>query len=331
MLLTACGTPPQRPVTLRTSPTDNIAKTPSTPTASPSSLAKPAASLSKRGGGYYLDDGPGDDTPSPEALAAIPDAVPKAEPLHRFANRPYTVFNREYIPLTTPGSYKAQGIGSWYGRKFHGQRTSNGETYDMFAMTAAHPTLPLPSYARVTNPANGKSVIVRVNDRGPFHSGRIIDLSYVAAWKLGYVGSGSTLLEVESLPSDATGTATSPVLAITEPARIDPLAEMIQRVVPPITPTPSGLPEVKESRGLFLQLGAFGNRDNAESFKAHLSRELPGSAHAASEDIGGKLVIQARAGLYRVQLGPWQDQAAAQRAAEQLREMFDIKPIIVRQ
>lgn len=276
--------------------------------------------------------------PSPETLVAIPDAVPKYEPLHRFANRPYTVFNREYVPLTTPGSYKVQGIGSWYGRKFHGQRTSNGEVYDMFAMTAAHPTLPLPSYARVTNPANGKSVVVRVNDRGPFHSGRIIDLSYVAAWKLGYVGQGSTLLAVESLQPDAI--STSPILAIAAPQRQlqslrdDPLAEMIQRVdqtIPPM-PTASGLPEVKESRGLFLQLGAFGNRDNAESFKAHLYRELPASSPgAAGEDLGSKLVVQARAGLYRVQLGPWPDQASAQRAAEQLREMFDIKPMMVRQ
>ncbi len=338
LLLTACGTQPQRPLTSRTSPSENITK-PAPATASTTPPAKPAtASAAKRGGGYYLDDGPGDDMPSPETLAAIPDAIPKAEPLHRFANRPYTVFNREYIPLTTPGTYKAQGVGSWYGRKFHGQRTSNGEVYDMFAMTAAHPTLPLPSYARITNPANGKSVVVRINDRGPFHSGRIIDLSYVAAWKLGYVGNGSTLLEVESLLPGAAGTSTSPVLASAEPAslRADPLAEMIQRVdqamLPPSQPTPSGLPEVKESRGLFLQLGAFGSRDNAESFKAHLSRELPDPSHAAAtEDLSSKLIIQARAGLYRVQLGPWPDQASAQRAAEQLREMFDIKPMMVRQ
>ena len=342
--LAACGGLPQHPAINRTPQADSgIAR----PPASTPSPAKPVtAPTSRRGGGYYLDDGPGEETPSPERLAAIADAVPKYEPLHRFANRPYSVFNREYVPLAAAGTYKAQGIGSWYGRKFHGQRTSNGEVYDMFAMTAAHPTLPLPSYARVTNPANGKSVVVRVNDRGPFHSGRIIDLSYVAAWKLGYVGNGSTLPAVESLSADAatsmlpaTSTQpTTPTLAAIEPARGDPLGELIQRVdqqtLPPVAQTAGVLPEVKESRGIFLQLGAFGNPENAESFKAHLGRELTVSGAGNAEenvDLSSKLRVQSRAGLYRVQLGPWPDPPAAQRAAERLREMFDIKPMMVRQ
>ena len=134
-------------------------------------------------GAYYKDDGPGANPP--ENLDAIPDAMPRLEALHRFANRPYTVFGRDYVPATSLRSYRERGLASWYGRKFHAQKTATGETYDMYAMTAAHPTLPLPSFARVTNLANGRSVVVRVNDRGPFHPGRIIDLSYAAAYRLG--------------------------------------------------------------------------------------------------------------------------------------------------
>ncbi|MDR2017187.1 MAG: septal ring lytic transglycosylase RlpA family protein, partial [Burkholderiales bacterium] len=134
------------------------------------------------GGGYYQDDGPGSTTID---LDKVPDAVPRAEPLHRFANRPYTVLGRTYVPATTLAPYKARGTASWYGRKFHGKKTSTGETYDMFAMSAAHPTLPLPSYVRVTGLTSGKSVVVRVNDRGPFLHGRLIDLSYAAAHRIG--------------------------------------------------------------------------------------------------------------------------------------------------
>src|ERR1700690_2605358 len=130
---------------------------------SPTSPTSPAPSSPSKPGGYYKDDGPGDNPPA--NLDAIPDAVPRVEPLNRFANRPYTVFGREYVPATSLRPYKERGIASWYGRKFHNQKTSSGEVYDMYAMTAAHPTLPLPSYARVTNVSTGKSVVVRVNDR----------------------------------------------------------------------------------------------------------------------------------------------------------------------
>jgi len=155
----------------------------------------------QHGGGYYQDDGPAADTPA--NLDRVPDAVPRIEAYASGPNKPYSVFGHEYVPDTSDRPFSERGIGSWYGRKFNGQRTSSGETYDMFAMTAAHPTLPIPSYARVTNPANGRSVIVRINDRGPFHPGRVIDLSYAAAYKLGYIGSGSAPVEVERiLPSD---------------------------------------------------------------------------------------------------------------------------------
>jgi rare lipoprotein A len=171
----------------------------STPTRRPSSSAIASAPSSSR---YYLDDGPGDNPPA--NLDAVPDAVPRAEPLHRAANRPYTVLGREYVPATSLKAYRERGVASWYGRKFHGQKTSIGETYDMYGMTAAHPTLPLPSYARVTSVASGKSVVVRVNDRGPFLHGRVIDLSYAAAHRLGIAQPGSGEVEVEAiLPESA--------------------------------------------------------------------------------------------------------------------------------
>ena len=186
-LLAACATAPMTPP--QTVPP--VAKT------SPAPEAVKKKPAQKRGGGYYQDDGP-DEVP-PENLDAVPDAEPRAEPLHRFANNPYNVFGIDYVPETEIKPYKARGVASWYGKKFHGQRTSSGEAYDMYGMTAAHPTLPIPSYARVTNLSNGKSVVVRINDRGPFHSSRLIDLSYTAAYKLGYIGNGSTEVEVETI------------------------------------------------------------------------------------------------------------------------------------
>ena len=160
-------------------------------------VAAPSPKSTSRGGGYYQDDGPGDNPPA--NLAQIPDAEPRVERLARGANKPYTVFGHEYVPYRKLTPYRKRGIGSWYGRKFHGQRTSSGEIYDMYAMTAAHTTLPIPSYARVTNLGNGRSVIVRINDRGPFLNGRLIDLSYAAAYKLGYVNAGSAKVEVDSI------------------------------------------------------------------------------------------------------------------------------------
>lgn len=149
------------------------------------------------GGGYYKDDGPGRDIPA--NIANIPDAVPRIEP-HNNANfRAYTVLGQRFVPVSADKQLRQKGVASWYGRKFHGQKTANGETYDMYAMTAAHPTLPLPSYARVTHEQSGRSVIVRVNDRGPFLRGRVIDLSYAAAAKIGILGHGSDVVVVEAI------------------------------------------------------------------------------------------------------------------------------------
>jgi len=216
-------------------------------------------------GAYYKDDGPGANPPAD--LAAIPDAVPKAEALHRFANRPYQVFGKDYVPLANAASFKQTGVASWYGRRFHGAPTSSGEIYDMYAMTAAHPTLPIPSYARVTSLANGRSVVVRINDRGPFHAERIIDLSYTAAWKLGYVEAGSARVEVEAVFAGD--------------------ARPVQ--------------EAKAVGGsLFVQLGAFSAREAAENFRARIARELSWLPDAIHVVAGGTL-FRLQVGPYRTQ------------------------------
>jgi rare lipoprotein A len=215
VLLSACGSTPRRDAA--------EASAPATGTTAP-------AATRRSGGGYYKDDGPEDEVP--ENLDAIPDAEPRDEPLHRFANRPYHVMGQSFVPLTELRPFRQRGHGSWYGRRFHGNPTSSGEPYDMYAMTAAHPTLPIPSYARVTHLGNGRSVVVRVNDRGPFLRGRVIDLSYAAAHKLGYINSGSAQVEVEQiLPSEA------PLLAATR--KVPPLrARANEGVVAADTPRP---------------------------------------------------------------------------------------------
>jgi len=154
----------------------------------------------KRGGGYYKDDGPG--SASSKDLSKIPDATPRAEPLRPHNNQPYRALGKTYTPNTRVEPFRQRGVASWYGRRFHGQPTASGEKYNMYAMTAAHPTLPIPSYARVTSLENGRSVVVRINDRGPFLHGRVMDLSYVAAWKLGYINKGSAKVEIEQILPD---------------------------------------------------------------------------------------------------------------------------------
>ena len=155
------------------------------------------SSTKTRPGGFYQNDGPPDRVPAD--ILRTPDAVPRVEPVHRFANRPYTALGRSYTPMTEDKPFRQRGLASWYGRQFHGNRTSSGEIYDMFAMTAAHPTLPIPSYVRVRHLRSGATVIVRVNDRGPFKPDRVIDLSYAAAVRLGYAAAGTAEVEVVRL------------------------------------------------------------------------------------------------------------------------------------
>lgn len=254
---------------------------PPEPEAAPPVAAKPPASR----GGYYKDDGPGDNPPP--NLAELPDAEPRPEPLHRMANRPYKVFGRDYVPLTALQPFRQRGIASWYGRRFHGNPTSNGERYDMYAMSAAHPTLPIPSYARVTNVNNGRSVVVRINDRGPFHAERIIDLSYAAAFRLGYVNAGSALVEVESiLPEEA------------------PLQTA-----------------AADARPVYLQLGAFSSRENAEDLKSRIARQLGWLTESVQ--------VLASGALWRLHVGPYRSSDAARAIAERIETELRIKPLVV--
>ncbi len=163
-------------------------------------LAGCGTTPTSRKGGFYQDDGPPDRTLTDPNR--ITDAVPRIEPFSQSANRPYNALGRSYRPMTEDRPYRARGLASWYGRQFHGSKTSSGEIYDMFAATAAHTTLPIPSYARVTNTRTGASLSVRINDRGPFKPDRVIDLSYAAAVKLGIAAAGTGEVEVVRLTFD---------------------------------------------------------------------------------------------------------------------------------
>jgi peptidoglycan lytic transglycosylase len=251
-------------------------------------------------GAYYKDDGPGENPPP--NLDAVPDAEPKAEPLHRFANRPYQVFGKDYVPIASARAFRERGVASWYGKRFHGGATSSGEPYDMYAMTAAHPTLPVPSYARVTNLTNGRSVVVRINDRGPFHAERSIDLSYTAAYRLGFADAGSALVEVE-----AVGPRTA-VVASSQPPAFSPAAQI-------------AAPQEPQAKGVYLQLGAFAVRENAESFRARMMREFAWLSEA----------IQVIAGdaLFRLHVGPYRTQDEARAVADRIRAQVSLAPLLV--
>ena len=269
---------------------------------------------------YYKDDGPGDSPPTD--LDAIPDVTPRLEPLSRFANRPYTVLGKDYVPATTLRAYKERGVASWYGRKFHGEKTSIGETYDMYAMSAAHPTLPLPSYARVTNVATGKSVVVRVNDRGPFLHGRIIDLSYAAANRIGIAAKGSGEVDVEAIIPAEGGTlaAAPPLPPVVAAATTTPAANATTTPLRPAETSPAAPISVEATGGYSVQLGAFQNYTNAQAFLAHTQAQL------ASANVEPK--VREANGLYRVYVGPYPDRGEARRVADRLGSAFGLATAI---
>lgn len=241
---------------------------------------------------YYSDDRPPEHLPvDPDSVA---DAVPRHEPLSATGNRPYTALGKRYHPLASAAGYVKRGTASWYGRKFHGRRTSSGEPYDMFAMTAAHPVLPLPSYVRVTNLDNGKSVVVRVNDRGPFLHGRIIDLSYMAAHKLGIAGPGTGRVEVRVLEPD--GPAQSVVQENAGAGR-------------------AASPGLSAGRKIMIQIGAYSKHANAHQVRERL--EQAGYRVAVRYGAQGR-----EAPLYRVQVGPFASHDAARASRQKLEAML---------
>lgn len=294
-------------------------------------LIAACGSGSRKGGGYYKDDGPGDNPPA--HLDRVPDAVPKIEPLARGPNRPYTVLGKSFTPDLSGRPYRVQGRASWYGRKFHGKPTSNGERYDMYAMTAAHPTLPIPSYVRVTRVATGKTVVLRVNDRGPFLGGRIIDLSYVAAYKLGVLAPGSADVIVERImPNEIRNWRAQPPVAAAAPAPVAAASVAAPQPVPPKpqaslpTPVPVRAPVAiatapqrmpprthpAATSGFYLQAGAFSDPTRAQSLASQLTEKMPA-------DLGATVKVEQNANnLYRVRIGPFVDREAATQAGARL-------------
>lgn len=246
-------------------------------------------------------DGPGEH----RDVSQVPDAVPRAEPLSRGGNpSSYVVFGKRYYPMKQNRGFKQRGIASWYGRKFHGRKTSNGETYDMYAMTAAHKRLPLPSFAEVTNLENGRRVVVRVNDRGPFHENRVIDLSYAAASRIGMLGKGTALVEVRAIdpraPSTVPRTATSP-----RPGK------------PRAPSSPVG-----QAPRIFLQAGAFADSANAEKLRIRLQNELSRNVRIAAADASFGRV-------HRVQVGPLASVEIADQVSTTLHELGIAAPLVV--
>lgn len=292
----------------------------------------PGATSAPSAGGYLEGDGPGANAPA--NIDAIPDAVPKIEPLHRYANRPYNALGKTYTPLTVTGIFKQRGIASWYGKKFNGERTSSGEIYDMYAMTAAHPTLPLPSYARVTNLANQKSVIVRINDRGPFINDRIIDLSYTAAHKLGITGNGSAKVEVESITPNVSVNTIAASTVQSQPLENSAAASLVTApavatsavIAAPVAAAPVVAPPVASASpassdtGVYLQLGAFKTQEAAETYLAKMRSEL--------SDNGKQLKLSTKDGLVRVHIGPYANQSEARSSAESMEEKLGFKPMV---
>lgn len=317
LLAGGCSTPPGR----------------GAPPASPAGVDVPSRPAPRTGtgrsGGFYKDDGPGERQAADLAiLAATPDPIPFLEPLHPRANRPYRVMGNDYRPMTRREPFIQQGMGSWYGRMFHGRPTSIGERYDMYRMTAAHPTLPIPSFARVTNMENGRQVVVRVNDRGPFLHDRAIDLSYLAAYKLGYVESGSARVQVELLDPAAPGA---------RPAESDgPVAAAAAARAPstpvPAAPAPAATPAqnpaqtqgpASQSAGHYLQLGAFSSRDNADAASRRLRRDL--------DWLQAPIRVSSSGVIHRVQAGPFPARDTAARAGALIEESTGLRPMLVLQ
>jgi len=280
-LLAACGQKTVRP------------KAPPTLDHKPAPAAKPA----KPGSRYSQEHDTAPASP-PKDLDAVPQPRPRAEPRSRYGNKsPYTVLGRTYTVRERCTGYRERGIASWYGTKFHGHLTSNREEYDMYLYSAAHKTLPLPCYAKVTNLENGRSVVVRINDRGPFFESRIIDLSYIAAMKLGVNVKGTARVEVETLdPGD--GDAREAAAPARAPSRSDP---------PGREPGPPGAPEPT----LFVQAGAFSDADNARRLAVRLERARIGPVRVVRSERDGRA-------LHRVQVGPLASVEAADRTTAEL-------------
>ncbi|KQW91764.1 hypothetical protein ASC94_16300 [Massilia sp. Root418] len=379
LALAGCGTTPLEPAPSgRPAPAGK-------PPAKPQEPGVPVLPPANSGrGGYYQDDGPGENPPP--NLMATPDAEVRNEPPNPRNNKPYVVFGKTYTPITDLNKpFVQRGLGTWYGKKFHGQRTSSGEIYDMYKMSAAHPTLPIPSYAKVTNLDNGNQVVVRINDRGPFHSTRVIDVSYTAALKLGLLGKGSHQLEVERIlpadverfnaaksqdggkekpaaaaaaplpaappkpraaaetaamlypappagpapasapapdPAAATGLSLQPLQAMPRaaPLILTPVAGSETSASPAAVTVPgAGAAAAVAASGFYLQLGAYGRKENAEAVRARL---------AMDGGLSG-LEIVPSGEVHRLYAGPYATRQEAAQAIPALPSSMGLKPLII--
>ncbi|MET0266723.1 MAG: septal ring lytic transglycosylase RlpA family protein [Duganella sp.] len=353
LVLAGCGTAPTEPSVQRTHRVGGpVIKAPPTTKPATSLPVLPPANSGR--GGYYQDDGPGDNPP--DNLADVPDAEVRNDPLLPRSNRPYVVFGKTYTPITDNEPFTQVGLGTWYGKKFHGQRTSSGELYDMYKMTAAHPTLPIPSYARVSNMLTGAVVVVRINDRGPFHSTRVIDVSYTAALKLGLLNKGSHELKVERiLPAEIDRMlATRGGVSTTSGARLvsqspssdkrlatykgdddKPALVLAPKAVPSSAPADieammlgggaaqaapaAAVATAATADGFYLQLGAYSRAEGAEQLKD----KLAGSGLSRFD------VVQ-NGSMFRLFSGPFASREQAQDAMRGLPAALRLKPIIVR-
>lgn len=234
--------------------------------------------------------------------SGLKDAVPRYEPRSRGGNKsPYTVWGKQYTVLADAGGFVQRGIASWYGEKFHGHKTSNGEIFDMYKMTAAHKNLPLPSYVRVTNLDNGRQVVVRVNDRGPFHSDRIIDLSYAAAKKLGYQSRGTARVEIAAITVSPDGS-----MLVAGEAKSAPTSSRAS------SSTASG------EEGIFVQVASFSQPESAQQLSQQLRNvtESPVRVFAAGQ-------------YHRVQVGPFTQRGLAEEQIKLIEQVGLGRPIVV--
>ena len=320
--------------------------------------AAPSAATPSTDSPAMVPDRDGPEANPPPGLSSLPDAEPKLEPIRGGGpNKPFEAFGQAYVPITQDKPFVQRGLASWYGRKFHGRRTASGEVYNMYAMTAAHPTLPIPSYARVRNPTNGREVVVRINDRGPFHSTRIVDLSYTAALKLDVL-RGVATVELERItyedirtgawrrgapaadpvPVPATAEVSTLAAVATEPVAeavavaavvAQPLTAAPPATAPTVvaasTPVPMAQAPPRSSsaaaRGFWVQLGAFRQREGAEGFAQRVA--------AAADWLTPLLAVFRDASLFRLQAGPYGNRNEARSVAERVRETLQLVPVIV--
>ncbi|MEO5574203.1 MAG: septal ring lytic transglycosylase RlpA family protein [Gammaproteobacteria bacterium] len=299
LMLSACGTTP----VVRTQPGGGLAN-----------------------GGGDRDAAP----PTSRDVALIPEPIPKLEPRARYGNMSYyEVYGVGYRPLTSSTGYVERGIASWYGTKFHGRRTSSGEPYDLWGISAAHKTLPLPTYVQVSNLQNGRKLIVRVNDRGPFHDNRVIDLSYAAASKLGILATGTGLVEVRAIDPHQPQSLT--VIAAGKPQTLTDSAPVFPQPLTPARRAPIKIESLAQasaptvvipSPSLYLQMGAFLSRANAEHLRTRLQTTAPSGVEIIEANLNQNTI-------YRVRLGPLKDVAEADTLTQTISHLGLGTPLVV--